>query len=36
MKSLPTVFEIDIEEHYRIKEKMNMKKGRFHHTTVYD
>ena len=36
MKSLPTTFEIDIEEHYRIKEKMNMRRGRFHHTAIYD
>ncbi|CDW89427.1 kelch motif family protein [Stylonychia lemnae] len=36
MKSLPTIFEVDIEEHYRIKDKMNMNQARFHHTAVYD
>lgn len=35
-ESLDSVFEIDIEENYRIKEKASMRQSRFHHTMVHD
>lgn len=30
------MFEVDIEENFRIKDKTDMKQSRFHHTAIYD
>lgn len=36
MDALAFNFEIDIEEHFRIKDKADLIQARFHHTAVFD
>jgi hypothetical protein len=36
MDALSVMFEIDIDENYRVKDKADMCQARFHHSAVYD